>query len=97
MGRRANYNLDQTRIHSFHAFITNEQLHDQLSRFWHLDAQFNYCSNLTREKDYCGFCDASQNAYDACIYARNLGSNKYHSELLYSKPRVALVKAVSLL
>ncbi|XP_018400775.1 PREDICTED: uncharacterized protein LOC108778168 [Cyphomyrmex costatus] len=44
-----------------------------------------------------GFCDASQNAYGACVYIRTeLDANKYRSELLCSKSRIAPLKAVSL-
>ncbi|XP_011860341.1 PREDICTED: uncharacterized protein LOC105557650 [Vollenhovia emeryi] len=41
------------RVHSFHASITNEQLHDQLSRFWQLDDGINNSENLTPEEKYC--------------------------------------------
>ncbi|XP_018400787.1 PREDICTED: uncharacterized protein LOC108778179 [Cyphomyrmex costatus] len=41
-----------------------------------------------------GFCDASQNAYGACVYIRTeLDANKYRSELLCSKSRIAPLKA----
>ncbi|XP_018405223.1 PREDICTED: uncharacterized protein LOC108781668 [Cyphomyrmex costatus] len=44
-----------------------------------------------------GFCDASQNAYGACVYIRTeLDANKYRLELLCSKSRIAPLKAVSL-
>ncbi|XP_018394544.1 PREDICTED: uncharacterized protein LOC108773282 [Cyphomyrmex costatus] len=44
-----------------------------------------------------GFCNASQNAYGACVYIRTeLDANKYRSELLCSKSRIAPLKAVSL-
>lgn len=43
------------------------------------------------------FCDASQNAYGACVYIRtDLGSGGYRSELLCLRSRVAPLKAVSL-
>ena len=44
-----------------------------------------------------GFCDASQRTFGACIYLRTkLGLNDYHSKLLCSKSRLALLKTVSL-
>ncbi|XP_011860170.1 PREDICTED: uncharacterized protein LOC105557523 [Vollenhovia emeryi] len=44
-----------------------------------------------------GFCDASQQAYGACIYVRTrLDENQYRAELLCSKSRVAPLKAISL-
>ncbi|XP_018398194.1 PREDICTED: uncharacterized protein LOC108776159 [Cyphomyrmex costatus] len=44
-----------------------------------------------------GFCDASQRAYGACVYVRSeLGENKYRTELLCLKSRVAPLKALSL-
>ncbi|XP_036146042.1 uncharacterized protein LOC118646697 [Monomorium pharaonis] len=44
-----------------------------------------------------GYCDASQRAYDACVYIRTrMPSNEYQSHLLCSKSRVAPLKAISL-
>ncbi|XP_071580995.1 uncharacterized protein [Temnothorax nylanderi] len=43
-----------------------------------------------------GFCDASQQAYGACIYVRTKVGNGYRIELLCSKSRVAPLKAISL-
>ncbi|XP_077282820.1 uncharacterized protein LOC143908865 [Temnothorax americanus] len=43
-----------------------------------------------------GFCDASQQAYGACIYVRTKLGNSYRTELLCSKSRVAPLKAISL-
>lgn len=44
-----------------------------------------------------GFCDASQQAYGACVYIRTqIGENKVYSELLCAKSRVAPIKSVSL-
>lgn len=43
----------QTRVHSFHASITNEQLHDQLNRFWQMDDAVGHSSNLTPDENYC--------------------------------------------
>lgn len=44
-----------------------------------------------------GFCDASQQAYGACVYIRtDLGNDVYRSELLCSRSRVAPIKALSL-
>lgn len=44
-----------------------------------------------------GFCDASQQAYGACVYIRAmLDDNSYRSTLLCSKSRIAPVKGISL-
>lgn len=44
-----------------------------------------------------GFCDASQNAYGACVYVRTvIGPQECQSELLCSKSRVVPLKALSL-
>ncbi|XP_077278664.1 uncharacterized protein LOC143906437 [Temnothorax americanus] len=44
-----------------------------------------------------GFCDASQNAYGACIYLRTTNQRRVHTtKLLCAKSRVAPLKAVSL-
>jgi len=44
-----------------------------------------------------GFCDASQRAYGACVYLRTeLAPDRYRTELLCSRSRVAPLKAVSL-
>ncbi|XP_024882812.1 uncharacterized protein LOC112461708, partial [Temnothorax curvispinosus] len=44
-----------------------------------------------------GFCDASQRAYGACVYIRmKVGHQRYQSNLLCSKSRVAPLKAVTL-
>lgn len=43
------------------------------------------------------FCDASQRAYGACVYVRTkFESDKYRSELLCSRSRVAPLKSISL-
>lgn len=43
------------------------------------------------------FCDASQRAFGACVYIRTqIGKDKFRSELLCSKSRVAPIKSVSL-
>lgn len=53
--------------------------------------------NGTQKFQIHGFCDASERAYGACVYIRTLiSNNKYHSELLVSKSRVAPLKALSL-
>ncbi|XP_071576977.1 uncharacterized protein [Temnothorax nylanderi] len=50
-----------------------------------------------QEIEIHGFCDASQRAYGACVYVRiKVGQNEYKSFLLYSKSRVAPLKAVTL-
>lgn len=50
-----------------------------------------------RDVQIHGFCDASQNAYGACVYIRSrLKPDEYRSELLCSKSRIAPLKAVSL-
>lgn len=44
-----------------------------------------------------GFCDASQRAYEACVYiCSRTGNNQFRVELLRSKSRVAAMKAISL-
>ncbi|XP_018365780.1 PREDICTED: uncharacterized protein LOC108762994 [Trachymyrmex cornetzi] len=44
-----------------------------------------------------GFCDASQNAYSACVYIRTkVAPGEHHSDLLCSKSRVAPLKATTL-
>ncbi|XP_050431415.1 uncharacterized protein LOC126839984 [Adelges cooleyi] len=44
-----------------------------------------------------GFCDASMEAYGACIYVRSLGyDGKWHAQLLCSKTRVAPLKGVTI-
>lgn len=44
-----------------------------------------------------GFCDASQNAYGACVYLRATSQSEVHStRLLCAKSRVASLKTVSL-
>lgn len=44
-----------------------------------------------------GFCDASENAYAACIYLRSVNSEeKYTVKLLCAKSRIAPIKMVSL-
>lgn len=58
------------------------------------------CVKLLRESRYVqihGFCDASQNAYGACVYMRSeINNEEFRSELLCSKSRVAPLKAISL-
>lgn len=39
-------------MHSFHATITNEQLHDQLNKFWQLDDSVAPGRNFTPEENY---------------------------------------------
>jgi len=40
-----------------------------------------------------GFCDASQDAYGACVYIRSIGQdNTWNARLLYAKSRVAPLK-----
>ncbi|XP_072761501.1 uncharacterized protein [Anoplolepis gracilipes] len=56
------------------------------------------CDNPARIEIH-GFCDASESAYDACIYLRTKEINantKYMVKLLCAKSRVAPVKKVSL-
>lgn len=44
-----------------------------------------------------GFCDASQNAYGACLYVRSRDKDgKYHSRLLCSKTRVAPLRGCTI-
>lgn len=44
-----------------------------------------------------GFCDASERAYGACIYVRNIGSHRcIQTHLLCSKSRVAPVRTISI-
>jgi len=44
-----------------------------------------------------GFCDASEEAYGACIYIRARGSNEtYYAHLLCAKTRIAPLKAVTI-
>lgn len=43
-----------------------------------------------------GFCDASEQAYGACIYFRTTGRHGYSSNLICSKSRVAPLKNISL-
>ncbi|XP_018405227.1 PREDICTED: uncharacterized protein LOC108781676 [Cyphomyrmex costatus] len=51
----------------------------------------------TQSTQIHGFCDASQNAYGACIYVRTrTAPHEYRSELLCSRSRVAPLKAMSL-
>lgn len=57
------------------------------------------CINLYSQHNFQlhGFCDASQQAYGACIYIRSQFSHSnFHVELLCSKTRVAPLKAISL-
>ncbi|KAG7188150.1 hypothetical protein KM043_013369 [Ampulex compressa] len=43
-----------------------------------------------------GFCDASQNAYGACVYIRSrVARDTFRVKLLYSKSRVSPLKAIS--
>lgn len=55
---------------------------------------------LTAGKKYFevhGFCDASQEAYGACVYLRSVGQNGiWHSNLLCSKSRVAPLKGATI-
>ncbi|CAI6377504.1 unnamed protein product [Macrosiphum euphorbiae] len=47
--------------------------------------------------EFHGFCDASEEAYGACIYIRTRGTNKtYHAQLMCAKTRVAPLKAVTI-
>ncbi|XP_018371804.1 PREDICTED: uncharacterized protein LOC108766798 [Trachymyrmex cornetzi] len=43
-----------------------------------------------------GFCDASQDAYGACIYVKVLVNNKQTIRLLCSKSRIAPIKTISI-
>ncbi|XP_029162186.1 uncharacterized protein LOC114933775 [Nylanderia fulva] len=52
-GRMFDSKSIHAKVHSLHASITNEQLHDQLSRFWQLDDAKNDSNNLTPEESYC--------------------------------------------
>jgi len=47
--------------------------------------------------EFHGFCDASEEAYGACIYIRTGGINEiYHAQLLCAKTRVAPLKAMTI-
>ncbi|XP_029177719.1 uncharacterized protein LOC114945619 [Nylanderia fulva] len=52
-GRMFDSKSIHAKVHSLHASITNEQLHDQLSWFWQLDDATNDSDNLTPEESYC--------------------------------------------
>ncbi|XP_011706648.1 PREDICTED: uncharacterized protein LOC105461841, partial [Wasmannia auropunctata] len=41
------------KLQSFHASISNDQLHDQLSRFWQLEDNLTTAANYTFEETYC--------------------------------------------
>ncbi|XP_039309090.1 uncharacterized protein LOC105201565 [Solenopsis invicta] len=43
-----------------------------------------------------GFCDASQDAYGACVYVKNCGKDEHVAQLLCSKSRVAPLKTISI-
>ncbi|XP_008183125.1 uncharacterized protein LOC103309446 [Acyrthosiphon pisum] len=47
--------------------------------------------------EFHGFCDASEEAYGACIYIRTGGTNEtYHAQLMCAKTRVAPLKAMTI-
>jgi len=53
--------------------------------------------NLPRDIEVHGFCDASEEAYGACIYVRSLdGNGIWSSRLLCSKTRVAPLKGMTI-
>lgn len=51
-GRNFDCKTIQTKVRAFHATISNEQLHDQLSKFWQLDSEINRSSNYNAEENY---------------------------------------------
>lgn len=75
-----------------------EQFKSQLTQLNSLNV--NRCvkfNNSSQHLQLHGFCDASQQAYGACVYIRSyVGNDKYRVELLCSKTRVAPFKVISL-
>jgi len=52
--------------------------------------------SISQKIEMHGFCDASLEAYGACIYVRSLGHDGiWHSQLLCSKTRVAPLKGIT--
>ena len=53
--------------------------------------------SISQKIEMHGFCDASLEAYGACIYVRSLGHDgTWHSQLLCSKTRVAPLKGITI-
>lgn len=70
-----------------------EQFYQQLDQLKYLCVP-RHCKTGTEDTiELHGFCDASQDAYGACIYVRCKDSNgKYNARLLCAKSRVASLK-----
>lgn len=72
--------------------------------FYHTLEQLKSCIILRKvipetsgEVEMHGFCDASEQAYGACVYVRSKdASGKWHSRLLCAKTRVAPLKAATI-
>lgn len=69
-----------------------EQLH--VIKQWQIQRSVRIM-NL-EEAQIHGFADASEKAYEACIYIRPSKRNDHHSVLLNAKSRVAPVKTITL-
>ncbi|XP_060869420.1 uncharacterized protein LOC132944179 [Metopolophium dirhodum] len=69
------------------------KFYEDLERLKYLSIPRKAIPERTDIIDVHGFCDASEEAYAACIYIRSQSSDgKWHSRLLCAKPRVAPLK-----
>lgn len=84
------------------------QLSDEMQNKWidfyHTLEQLKCCiiprkviPEISNEVEMHGFCDASEQAYGACVYVRSKDSSgKWHSRLLCAKTRVAPLKGATI-
>jgi len=71
--------------------------YEELQTFKNLSIPRKSIFSISEKIEMHGFCDASLEAYGACIYVRSLGHNgTWHSQLLCSKTRIAPLKGITI-